>query len=202
MGAFGRVVVGALLLFVSFLQSSAACSWPRRLCRSAVASCQAVQNQPIGVGVSRGQLSSRGWGLQSAHLPRNSFQNLGGLCRDVVSGHSAHIFQLQQCKRSVHVEAGCWLPQEERTAGPCPGPHPTVRLSLSARVVPHPATWPLRKAVVLSKEGVQLILSLLCFQFSLPLIFPWKASLVKHFGRTTELDWSATSVSQIIEQPV
>lgn len=42
------------------------------------------------------------------------------------------------------------------SAGPCPSPYPTVRQSLSARVVPHPATWPLRKAVVLSKEGAQL----------------------------------------------
>lgn len=44
----------------------------------------------------------------------------------------------------------------QRCAGACPSPYPTVRQSLSARVVPHPATWPLRKAVVLSKEGAQL----------------------------------------------
>ena len=34
------------------------------------------------------------------------------------------------------------------------------------------------KPVVLSKEGAQLLLRPLCFQFSLPLIFPRKATLV------------------------
>lgn len=76
-----------------------------------------------------------------------------------------------------------WLPRGgcslERSAGPCPSNYLTVRRSLSAGVVPHPATWPLRKAVVLSKEGAQLFETSFFFQFSLPLIFPWKAGLVK-----------------------
>lgn len=76
----------------------------------------------------------------------------------------------------VGLPEGGGLLQFRASAGPCP----PVRLPLSAGVVPHPATWPFRKAVVLSKEGAQLLLRPLCFQFSLlPISFPWKAALVE-----------------------
>ena len=89
------------------------------------------------------------------------------------------------------------------------GPYPRVRLPLSAGVVPHPATWPFRKAVVLSKEGAQLLLRPLCFQFSLPLIFfPWKAALVKCLRATfwenhcLRVLWTTAPLFQMVKQPV
>lgn len=139
---------------------------------------------PCNGGVSRaadaggcgGQVSSP-FQEQLADTPKRSVQGPGG-----ESGNEIHNVLLQRGKRRVHVEVSrglaLWGLQCGAVCRPLPQPLPH-RQSLPALVLSHPATWPLRKAVVLSKEGAQLSLRPLCFQFCLPLIFPWKAGLVK-----------------------
>ena len=108
-------------------------------------------------------------------------QNLGGGGPGQLSfpGRACTPSNVQQCQSSMR-GAGGRPPSlgADSSLRASASPYPQVRLSLSAGVVPHPATWPFRKAVVLSKEGAQLLLRPLCFQFSLPLIFPRKAALV------------------------
>lgn len=145
-----------------------------RLCTTSATAVCLGQQIPVRL---EGSVSQPFQG-QLADTPKSSMQGLTG-----EAGEEVHSFQLQQCNRRVHVEVSRWPAfwglQCRRSARPCPSPYLTGRQSLSARVVPHPATWPLRKAVVLSKEGAQLSWRRLCFQFSVPLIFPGKAGLVK-----------------------
>lgn len=137
--------------------------------------------------VQRGGMSQRQQNLGGGGPGQLSFP--GGLA----DTQRAAVSEKYAWSRRSSACLGGWL-QFRASASP----YPQVRLSLSAGVVPHPATWPFRKAAVLSKEGAQLLLRPLCFQFSLPLIFPRKATLVNSFRAAF---WENQCLSPLDQSP-
>lgn len=115
--------------------------------------------------------------------PGDSVRALSGLCIGVGSRHGVPLFGCSD-GREVCMEkwlagllSGVGSGMHSGSAVQVPAAPHSVSLC-TAWVVSHPATWLLRKAVVLSKEGAQLFRSWLCLEFPL-LSLPWKAGLLR-----------------------
>lgn len=120
-----------------------------------------------------------GWDVAAAANPRGR-----GTRSALLSREGLQTLRVQQCQRSMHGAGGRppalgggdgWGDSSlEHLQAPTPKSDCLCQPG-SSHILPPGLSG---KPVVLSKEGAQLLLRPLCFQFSLPLIFPRKATLV------------------------